>query len=75
MDLREDLTALRKALPYGAIVRIAKQMDRTRGHVEAVLEGKYNDESVIDLAIAELDRERERKLRIRQRIQRAVSAA
>lgn len=73
MDLKEDLKALRSALPYGSIQRICEKQGRTRQHVNDVLNGKYQDESVIDLAIEEIEKERKRKESLQKRIRAALS--
>lgn len=73
MDLKQDLKALRAALPFGAIQRIANQIGRTRNHVVCVLEQKYQDDQVIDLAIEEAIKERDRKKMISKKIKTAIS--
>ena len=38
---------IRDALPYGSVVKIAKELNRHRSHVDQVLRGVYQDDEVI----------------------------
>jgi hypothetical protein len=72
MDLKQDLKALREQLPYGAIQRIADTLGRSRHHIESVFKQRYHDDEVVNLAIKEVQKEKQRKDGISKRIRAAL---
>ncbi|MAX23395.1 MAG: hypothetical protein CMJ19_02730 [Phycisphaeraceae bacterium] len=74
MDLTQDLKALRDALPYGAIQRIADQLERSRYHVESVFLQRYQDDKVIELAIEEVKKVKRHKATLSESIREAIAS-